>query len=129
MPFSYARRTLELGIRYYDNSGFSSSTLGSEKGLLVGFGEKSQATNYRAAMRGDSQRNNGHGLVFATKAPKSPGTPTRRRQMTRLRRMECRYSFWKHLFANFNVLEGVHALVYRYHPFRSYSDQLRFNAR
>lgn len=129
MPLSYARHTLELGVRYYDNSGLSGSTVGSEKGLLVGFGERSQASNYRATMRGDPSKNNGHSLVFAMKSPKSPGTPTRRRQMSRLRRMESRYSFWKYLFLNFNVLEGVHAIVYRYHPFRSYSDQLRFNAR
>jgi hypothetical protein len=119
---------MELGVRYYDNSGSSGTIAGGEKGMLREHGYRERAKTYKDSMMGSHPEYTG--VRFMRKAPlmlevKVSGRST----IKKLRKKQTRWHFWKNFFSTFNIMIGLNALFARMNPFASYHAQVRWNPR
>lgn len=122
--------SLELGVRYYDNSKHSGSILGGERGMLREHGFRERARTHRAGMVGDNADYTG--LRFAFKKQKSEGDsvqPSRRQTLSKLRKKESRLHFWKSFFSSLNILGTLGRLMVRVNPLATYHATCRWSTR
>ena len=123
-----ARPSMELGVRYYDNSGSSGTIAGGEEGMLREHGYRERAKTYKDSMMGSHPEYSG--VRFMRKAPLMLEVKVSSRSTIRkLRKKQTRYHFWRNFFSAFNFMNGLNAIFVRLNPFATYHAQVRWSPR
>ncbi|MBX9949756.1 MAG: hypothetical protein K2Y39_11370 [Candidatus Obscuribacterales bacterium] len=123
-----ARPSMELGVRYYDNSPNSGTIAGGDKSMLAEHNIRERHRTYKDSMMYSHPEYTG--VRFMRKAPllleaKVSGKTT----INKLRKKQTRFHFWKNFFSLFNLLNGFNALILRVNPFATYHAAVRWSPR
>lgn len=121
------RPSMELGVRYYDNSNESGTIIGGERGMLKNYGSRERARAKRTVMMGSHPEYTG--LRFIRTAQYMEVQDSSKTRINRLRKKESRFHFWKNFFGSMNLVRSLNSLLLRYNPFASYHAQVRWSPR
>lgn len=121
------RPSMELGVRYYDNSNESGTIIGGERGMLKDYGSRERARTHKSVMMGTHPEYTG--LRFIRTAQYLEVQDSSKTRINRLRKKESRFHFWKNFFEAMNFVRVFNNILMRYNPFASYHVQVRYSPR
>ncbi len=123
-----ARPSMELGVRYYDNSSKSGTIAGGDNSMLSEHGYRERARNYKDNMMYSHSEYSG--VRFLRKAPLMLEVKVSSRSTIRkLRTKQTRFHFWRNFFSAFNLMNAINGLILRINPFATYHAATRWSPR